>query len=110
VGGNTMHEEGEMAEFIQLIEYTTTNRDDIERLMDEWLAATEGKRKGTGAITTTDRDTPNRYVEIVEFPSYEAAMENSNLPETAHFAEQFAKLCDDGPTFRNLDVVRRDNL
>jgi hypothetical protein len=30
----------------------------------------------------SDRDRPNRYVTIVEFPSYEAAMENSRRPET----------------------------
>jgi hypothetical protein len=99
-----------MAEFIQMIEYTTSNFDEVERVLDEFLAATEGRRTAKKGTVTTDRDAANRYVQIVEFPSYEAAMENSNLPETAHFAEQFAKLCDDGPTFRNLDVVRRQDL
>ena len=34
-------------------------------------------------MLTRDRDRPNTYVDIVEFPSYEDAMKNSELPETA---------------------------
>ena len=44
------------------------------------------------------------------FPSYEAAMENSNRPETAEFAAKLAKLCAGPPTFRNLDVVREEEM
>jgi hypothetical protein len=43
---------------------------------------------------------------VVEFASYEAAMKNNDLPETAQFAEQMAKLCDAPPTFRNLDLEK----
>jgi hypothetical protein len=32
-------------------------------------------------------------VQVVEFPSYEEAMANSALPETAAFAEKLATLC-----------------
>jgi hypothetical protein len=42
----------------------------------------------------------------VEFPSYEEAMANSELPETAEFAARLMELCDGPPTFRNLDVLR----
>jgi hypothetical protein len=41
--------------------------------------------------------------------SYEAAA-NSTLPETAAFAERLSALCVSGPMFRNLDVVRADEL
>jgi len=40
----------------------------------------------------------------VEFPSYEAAMANSELPETAALSQKIAELCDGPITFRNLDV------
>ena len=53
----------------------------------------------------SDRDRPGYYFSIIEFDSYEEAMENSNRPETSEFAAQMAKLCDGPPTFRNLDVV-----
>ncbi len=53
-----------------------------------------------------DRDHPGRYQTIVEFESYEAAMENSNRPETHEFSAKMAELCDGPPTFRNLDVVQ----
>ena len=35
------------------------------------------------SIVTRDRNDPERHVLIVFFDSYESAMENSNLPETA---------------------------
>lgn len=59
---------------------------------------------------TQDRDRPGTYLQMVEFPSYEAAMENSNRPETGRFAERLAALCSGPPVFRNLDVVRVEEL
>jgi quinol monooxygenase YgiN len=96
--------------FIQLIEVTTTRLDEIQPLMDEWVARTEGRRSTHRSTLTADRDRPNVYVQIVEFPSYEAAMANSNLPETSEFAGKLTKLCDGPPVFRNLDVRRIDDL
>ncbi len=90
--------------FIQVIEVSTTRPDDIEALIDKWGAETEGRRTAQRGTFTADRDQPNTYVQIVEFPSYEAAMANSELPETAAFAEQLAALCDGPMVFRNLDV------
>ena len=94
--------------FIQIIEYRTTRQDEIVGLLEEWLAATAGRRTASRGLICADRDRPETYVEIIEFPSYEEAMRNSELPETTAVAEKFAKLCDEGPTFRNLDVVRAD--
>lgn len=96
--------------FIQIIELTTNNFDEVEALMDEWIEQTQGKRLAHRATVTEDRERPNTFVQIVEFPSYEQAMENSNLPETSDFAERIAKLCDGPLTFRNLDVRRIDEL
>jgi hypothetical protein len=95
--------------FIQIVEIKTTQQDEIQSLMDEWAAKTEGKRKVRRSTTTADRDRPDVYVQIVEFPSYEDAMANSNLAETSEFAERLAKLCDGPPTFRNLEVRRVDD-
>lgn len=92
--------------FVQIIEFTTTRVDEVLDLMEEWVARTDGKRKAGRSVVGTDRDRPNTYVEVVEFDSYEQAMENSNLPETSEFAERLNKLCDGPPSFRNLDVRR----
>ena len=91
--------------FVQLNEYTNTRQDELEQVFDEWLASTEGKRTAQRAVVGLDRERPNTYIEVIEFPSYEEAMKNSSLPETNAVAEKMAKLCDTGPTFRNLDVV-----
>ena len=96
--------------FIQLIEYKTSRPEQLDKLMDEWMAQSEGQRTATRAVTTSDHDTPGTYIEIVEFPSYEEAMRNSEMPQTSDFAARLAELCDGAPTFRNLDVQREDKL
>ena len=59
-----------------------------------------------GRIVTRDRNDPERYMLVVFFDSYESAMENSNLPETAEFAEKQMLLLDGPPTFYDLDVIQ----
>lgn len=46
----------------------------------------------------------------VEFPSYERATENSVRPRTGEFARFLASISDDDLRFRNLDVVREEDL
>ncbi len=92
--------------FIQIIEFTTGRIEELDALFDQWLDQTQGKRTATRGVQTRDRDRANTYVQIVEFPSYEEAMTNSDLPETTEFAARMAELCDRPPTFRNLDVAR----
>jgi len=94
--------------FIQIIEFQTRRIDEFESLVADWLKKSEGWRTSTRSIRTKDRDRPNTFVQIVEFPSYEKALDNSNNPATAEFAEQLAKLCDAPPSFRNLDVLTEE--
>jgi hypothetical protein len=96
--------------FIQIIEMVTTQPEEAQRLVDEWRAQTEGRRSAQRGTLTKDRDRPDTYVQIVEFPSYEDAMANSALPETAAFAERLAKLSDAPLTFLNLDVQRVEEM
>ena len=96
--------------FIQIIEVTTKRVDEIQTLIDEWVASTEGNGTARRASLTADRDRPDTYLQIVEFLSHDDAMANSDLPETSQFAEQLIKLCDSPPQFRNLDVRRADDL
>jgi hypothetical protein len=103
-------EEAAMGKFVQIIEYTTTRKDEMDKLLDRWVEATEGKRTAARALVTSDRDKADTYVEIVEFPSYEDAMRNSQLPETDQFAGEMAKLCDGPMTFRNLDLIREESM
>ena len=91
--------------FIQIIEFTTSRIDDVLALDKEWEAATEGSRTTVRALTCADRDNPNRYFAIVEFPSHEEAMRNSDLPATQELSQKYAALCDGPPRFINLDVL-----
>ncbi|MFN8026546.1 MAG: hypothetical protein U0W40_09430 [Acidimicrobiia bacterium] len=96
--------------FVQTIEFTTTRYDEVAAVMDEWESSTASTHRPTRAWTTRDRDRANTYVQIVEFPSYDDAMKNSELPETDALAQKMMALCDGPPIFRNLDVVREANL
>lgn len=92
--------------FVQIIEYETSRGDEVENLFEEWMARTEGKRTVTHEFHTQDRERPQHYVDIVEFPSYEKAMANNDLPETQQVAERFRSLCTTEPRFLNLEVVQ----
>lgn len=91
--------------FIQIIDYETKQPDQISRLNQEWVEATEGRRTALRSVVGRDRNNPNRYVVMVEFDSYEEAMRNSKLPETSAMAEKIAALCTSPATFTDLDVV-----
>ena len=92
--------------FIQVIEYETDRPDEMWALGEARTAEIGDTPPGFRLSITQDRDHPNRYVTIVEFASYEAAMENSERPDTDAFAQQMAALCTSGPHFRNLEVRR----
>jgi hypothetical protein len=96
--------------FVQIIEFKTSRFGEIQKVMDDWLAATEGKRAPTRGLICQDRDNDGVYVQIVEFPSYEVAMANSEMPETGEFAQKMMELCDGPATFRNLDVLRDETF
>jgi hypothetical protein len=90
--------------FIQIIEYETDRPDEIKALGDARMAQMPEPPAGFRLVVTQDRERPSRYFTIVEFPSYEVAMENSARPETDAFAKEMAALCTSGPRFYNLDV------
>lgn len=93
-----------MAGFVQIIEFTTTRIDEVRALGDEMRSRGDTSLVLRGTFTE-DRDRPNTYINIIEFESYETAMENSNRPETSAFAARMAELCDSPPSFYNLDVL-----
>ena len=97
-----------MAGFMQIIEFTTSRPEEVRALAEQYRA--DRKAKGDAAPVlrgtfTADRDRPNTYLNIVEFPSYEAAMENSRHPATSDFADKMMVLCDGPAKFYNLDIA-----
>jgi len=92
--------------FIQIIEYETDRPDEMWALGEARMAEMGDPPPGFRLTISRDRDRSNRFTTIVEFPSYEVAMENSEDPDTDAFARRMAALCTDGPHFRNLDVKR----
>jgi hypothetical protein len=67
-----------------------------------WIRA---KRKALRRVLCQDRDEPKRYFNVVFFDSYEAAMENSMMPETDSLSRKIMSFADGPPSFYNLDVV-----
>lgn len=72
--------------------------------------ATEGKRTATAATMTRDRDRPDTYLWLIEFPSYEAAMQNDQLPETQEISQEMMQVPDGEPIFRNVEVMQKREL
>ena len=97
-----------MAGFVQLIEWKTSRIDDVEKLNEEWRERFP-KQGPSRILVGADRVHEGSYVTVVEFSSYEEAMENSADPATSEFAERMGALCDGPPTFHNLDVLRVEN-
>jgi hypothetical protein len=98
-----------MAGFVQVVEFRTSRPEEVkaltERFRQERLSSGEGTPPRRVTMTV-DRDRPGYHLNVIEFDSYEAAMENSNRPETTAFAAKMAELCDGPAKFYNLDVVR----
>ena len=92
--------------YLQLIELRADDFDGLERIHDKWLAASEGQRTVVQEWICRDRDRPDTYLLLVEFPSAEAAAVNNDLPATAAVAEELAELATEPLTYRNLDLVR----
>ena len=93
-----------MAGFVQIVEYQTSRIEEIQALIDERRPQLEAGNTVRRVTATADRDRPGYYLTIVEFDSYEAAMENSQRPETSEFSAAMTKLCDGPAKFYNLDV------
>jgi hypothetical protein len=70
----TTEHKGQIWGFVQIIDFTTRRYDDVRKVEDEWTAATEGIRTKPRWMIGKDRDRPNHYLEVVEFPSYAEAM------------------------------------
>ncbi|GAA1275336.1 hypothetical protein GCM10009665_73190 [Kitasatospora nipponensis] len=96
--------------FVQIIDCKTDQVDEMNRLLDTWIELTRGRRTATHSIVGSDRADARHVVEIVEFPSYEEAMRNSRMPETNRIFSKMVALCDEPPTFVDLDVVRDDQF
>jgi hypothetical protein len=91
--------------FIQVMDFRTSRATEIQAAADAWEKATEGKRTVRRRVLCQDRDDPKHYFNIVFFDSYEAAMENSALPETDALSQEFRGLVEGVPAFHDLDVV-----
>ena len=94
-----------MAGFVQIMELDTSKIDEVDALGRELAASMGGDFKARKATTAEDRERRGHYYVIVEFDSYEEAMQNSDNPQTAQYSEKMGGLLDGPPVFRNLDVV-----
>jgi quinol monooxygenase YgiN len=92
-------------QFIQVLEFRTSEFDKVQALDDEWRQATEGKRTLRRSIVCRDRNDEDRYLVFAFFDSPQSATVNSQLPETSEFAEQVNAMVDVPIEFRDLDVV-----
>ena len=79
-----------MAGFVQIIEYRTSKPDEVAALARGRTGASdeanEDGPRPIRCVTASDRNDAGRYFTMVEFASYEEAMENSARADTGEFA------------------------
>ena len=93
-----------MAGFIQFIEFESTDIDAVAAMLERFRDENPGALTATASTITEDRDRPGTFISIVEFPSYEKAMEQQSNPPTSAFTASLAEVMSGAPRFRNLDV------
>lgn len=91
--------------FIQSIEFVTERREELLKLTQRWTADSMQDGTAQQATLVEDRSAPGRFVMAVTFESADSAAQNSDRPETGAYADEFAALCSDGPSYREFDVV-----
>jgi hypothetical protein len=94
-----------MPGYVQIMEFKTSHSEEIRALAEKVQEDLGDAARSTRALFTEDRDRPGHFFAIVEFNSYDEAMEQSNDPRTDARSKRMAALLDDPPTFYNLDVV-----
>ncbi|HSZ37824.1 MAG TPA: hypothetical protein VK773_12100 [Acidimicrobiales bacterium] len=94
-----------MAGFVQIMEIDTSKIDEVDALGRQLADAVGGDFKARRATTAEDRERRGHYYVIVEFGSYEEAMQNSENPQVSQYSEKMGSLLEGPPVFRNLDVV-----
>lgn len=93
-----------MTGFVQLVEFEASDIGAVTALLEKFRDEHPGVMTSPAATLTEDRDHPGTYISIVEFPSYEKAMEQSNHPALSEFTQHLAQVMSGPPRFRNLDV------
>jgi hypothetical protein len=93
-----------MAGFIQFIEFEATDIDAVAATLERFRDENPGALTASASTITEDRDRPGTYISIVEFPSYEKAMEQQSNPASSAFSASLAEVMSGAPRFRNLDV------
>jgi len=93
-----------VAGFIQFIEFEATDIDAVAATLERFRDENPGALTASSSTITEDRDRPGTYISIVEFPSYEKALEQQSNPATSAFSASLAEIMSGAPRFRNLDV------
>lgn len=95
--------------YTQMIRFHTDDPDRVQAIRDDWERSTDGDRTAERIEIFRLNDEDGTYVQLVEFPSEEAAQRNSDLPSTQKWAEDMQASVD-GMEFTNMTLVERTEL
>jgi hypothetical protein len=86
-----------MSGFIQFVEFEATDIDAVTAALERFRDKHPGVLTASVSTVTEDRDRPGTYISIVEFPSYETAMEQQSNPATSEFSASLAEVMSGPP-------------
>ncbi len=95
--------------FTQMIRFRTDDPDKIATIRDRWEHATDGDRTAERIEIFRLNDEEGTYLQLVDFPSEEAARANSDLPATQAWAEEM-RASVDGMEFTDMTLIDRTDL
>ncbi|MAT36763.1 MAG: hypothetical protein CL420_01860 [Acidimicrobiaceae bacterium] len=89
--------------FIQVMEFKSTI-EEAQKGLEEYIEVAGSKTTARVVTICVDRDDPETIIQIIEFDSYESAMQNNELDETQESSSEHEENVG-SVTFRNLDVA-----
>lgn len=95
--------------FTQMIRFRTDDPEQIAKIRDRWEQASDGDRTAERMEIFRLNDEEGTYLQLVDFPSEEAARANSDLQATKKWAEEMQANVD-GMEFTDMTLVDRTEL
>lgn len=95
--------------FTQMIRFRTDDPDKIATIRDRWEQATDGDRTAERIQIFRLNDAEDTYIQLVDFPSEEAARANSDLQATQAWADEM-RASADGVEFTDMTLLDRTEL
>jgi quinol monooxygenase YgiN len=100
-------------EFTQIIELRTANIEEMQKLDEDYLEKLSPEERGVlfrRGHTVVDREDPEHFFTVLEYPSYEAMLATMASSTSHELSAAIVPLVIGEPSFCNGDVLHRETI